>query len=48
MPIMNHSQTLAQVLQQTFGFDDFRPGQREVVDNLLADRSAAAVFPTGG
>ena len=45
---MNHSQTLTQVLQQTFRFDDFRPGQREVVDNLLADRSAAAVFPTGG
>jgi ATP-dependent DNA helicase RecQ len=45
---MYHAQTLTQVLQQTFGFDDFRPGQREVVDNLLAGRSAAAVFPTGG
>ncbi len=42
------TQTLPQVLQQNFGFDQFRPGQREVVENLLAGRSAAAIFPTGG
>src|SRR6187397_2746636 len=35
------------VLSSTFGFDEFRPGQREVVDALLAGRSALAVFPTG-
>jgi len=35
-------------LQQYFGFQDFKPGQREVIDHLLAGRSAAAVFPTGG
>lgn len=34
-------------LQQYFGFDDFRPGQREVMQHLLAGHSAAAVFPTG-
>jgi ATP-dependent DNA helicase RecQ len=34
-------------LKQYFGFDDFRPGQREVMEHLLAGRSAAAVFPTG-
>ncbi len=42
------TQNITQVLQQNFGFDQFRPGQREVVENLLAGRSAAAVFPTGG
>ncbi|MFU8878577.1 MAG: ATP-dependent DNA helicase RecQ, partial [Wenzhouxiangellaceae bacterium] len=36
------------LLQQHFGFDTFKPGQREVVAHLLAGRSAAAVFPTGG
>ncbi|MGE0756508.1 MAG: ATP-dependent DNA helicase RecQ [Pirellulaceae bacterium] len=36
------------VLQQSFGFSAFRPGQRPVIDHLLAGRSAAAVFPTGG
>lgn len=34
-------------LQQYFGFDSFRPGQREVIGHLLAGHSAAAVFPTG-
>ncbi len=38
----------AAILQQHFGFDQFRPGQREVIENLQAGRSAAAVFPTGG
>lgn len=35
------------VLQQTFGFDQLRPGQQPVVEALLAGRSAAAIFPTG-
>lgn len=40
--------TARDVLRQRFGFDDFRPGQAEVIEHLLAGRSAAAVFPTGG
>ncbi|HEY2295665.1 MAG TPA: ATP-dependent DNA helicase RecQ [Thermoanaerobaculia bacterium] len=35
-------------LAETFGYGDFRPGQAEVIGHLLAGRSAAAVFPTGG
>jgi ATP-dependent DNA helicase RecQ len=35
------------VLAQRFGLDSFRPGQQQVVDALLAGRSALAVFPTG-
>lgn len=35
-------------LQRYFGFSVFRPGQRRVMEILLAGRSAAAVFPTGG
>jgi ATP-dependent DNA helicase RecQ len=37
-----------QLLRQQFGFDEFRPGQAEVVESLLTGHSAAAVFPTGG
>ena len=35
-------------LQETFGLSAFRPGQQEVIDTLLAGRSALAIFPTGG
>lgn len=37
-----------QLLSETFGFDQFLPGQAEVVEHLLAGRSALALFPTGG
>ena len=36
-----------QILKDIFGFDDFRPGQEEVVDALLAGRSVLTVMPTG-
>jgi len=36
------------VLMDVFGFDSFRGGQREIVEQLLAGNSALAVFPTGG
>lgn len=35
------------VLAGRFGFTSFRPGQQQVVEALLAGRSALAVFPTG-
>jgi ATP-dependent DNA helicase RecQ len=43
---MNDS--LHEALRSHFGFDQFLPGQEEVVGHLLAGKSAAAVFPTGG
>lgn len=42
------SDQIQSTLLDQFGFDEFRPGQRQVVENLLAGRSSAAVFPTGG
>jgi ATP-dependent DNA helicase RecQ len=36
-----------EMLTSRFGFPRFRPGQEQVVDSLLAGRSALAVFPTG-
>jgi ATP-dependent DNA helicase RecQ len=36
-----------QVLRDVFGFEDFREGQTDVVDRLLAGKSVVAIFPTG-
>ncbi len=38
----------ASILKDTFGYDSFRPLQREVIENVLARRDALAVMPTGG
>jgi ATP-dependent DNA helicase RecQ len=35
-------------LHRLFGFTAFRPGQREVIEAVLAGRDAIAVMPTGG
>lgn len=42
------SDQIHSTLSERFGFDEFRPGQREVIENLVSGRSSAAVFPTGG
>ena len=39
--------TAAEILTSRFGYMEFRPGQQQVVESLLAGRSALAVFPTG-
>jgi len=39
---------IEQVLRERFGHEALLPGQQQVIDHLLAGRSAAAVFPTGG
>ncbi len=39
---------ILQNLKQYFGYDEFRPGQQQVIQQLLSGHSAAAVFPTGG
>ena len=42
-----HDDPLA-VLARVFGFDSFRPGQREIIDAVLAGQNALAIMPTGG
>ena len=39
---------LLATLHDHYGWDDFRPGQRPVIEALLAGRDALAVLPTGG
>jgi ATP-dependent DNA helicase RecQ len=38
---------LTQALQQHFGFTDFRAGQRQVIEQVLAGEHTLAVLPTG-
>jgi ATP-dependent DNA helicase RecQ len=35
------------VLREVFGYDSFRPGQRHVIDAVLAGKDCIAVMPTG-
>ena len=44
---MDETDPLLATLRGTFGFPEFRPGQLEVIQTLLAGRSALAIFPTG-
>ena len=39
---------LATELKQRFGFDSFRPGQQEIVCDILRGRDLLAIMPTGG
>ncbi len=36
-----------QVLEAIFGFREFRPGQRRIIDSVLAGRDCIGVMPTG-
>ncbi|MEB3331435.1 MAG: ATP-dependent DNA helicase RecQ [Synechococcaceae cyanobacterium] len=42
-----HDDPLLTALRGSFGWQDFRPGQRDVVEALLAGRDVLAVLPTG-
>lgn len=41
------TQTPEAVLREVFGYHSFRPGQREVIEAVLAGRDCIAVMPTG-
>jgi ATP-dependent DNA helicase RecQ len=38
----------ASILQDTFGYDTFRPLQREIIENVLARHDTLAIMATGG
>ncbi|HEX9840416.1 MAG TPA: DNA helicase RecQ, partial [Anaerolineales bacterium] len=42
------SPTPESILKETFGYDSFRPLQREVIENVLSRHDTLAVMPTGG
>jgi ATP-dependent DNA helicase RecQ len=37
-----------QCLRRYFGFQSFRPGQRELIEAVLAGKDALGILPTGG
>lgn len=39
---------LSLTLKKTFGYDGFRPLQREIIEASLAGRDTFALLPTGG
>lgn len=43
---LNHGDPQA-VLRSVFGYSQFRPGQRELIDEVLAGRDALGIMPTG-
>ncbi|GAA0856380.1 DNA helicase RecQ [Aliiglaciecola litoralis] len=48
-PISNAIQTdAATVLKSVFGFDQFREGQKQVIEQVLSGRDALVLMPTGG
>lgn len=36
------------ILQTYFGYETFRPGQKETIENILQQKNTLAVMPTGG
>lgn len=44
----SHAIHLAQELKRTFGYDEFRPGQLEIITGVLDRRDSFALLPTGG
>jgi len=42
-----NARSLSGCLKQTFGYDEFRPLQREIMETSLAGRDALAILPTG-
>ena len=38
----------AQVLRRVFGYDEFRDGQREIIEHVVAGGDALVLMPTGG
>ncbi len=46
MAIMNN-QSFKVSLKEKFGFDDFRQGQEQTINQLLAGHSSLSIFPTG-
>ncbi len=45
---MNQVSLAKQVLQETFGYQQFRPGQQTIIDTVLEGRDCLVVMPTGG
>ena len=48
MSVTDRSAELQLALRERFALEEFRPGQREVIENVLQGRDVLCVMPTGG
>ncbi|MFZ4834911.1 ATP-dependent DNA helicase RecQ [Rouxiella sp. Mn2063] len=46
--VINQELLAEQVLRNTFGYQQFRPGQQTIINTALAGRDCLVVMPTGG
>lgn len=46
--LMSPNPNLEQALKYYFGYDSFRPGQRQIIEQALENRDLLIVMPTGG
>ena len=44
----DHGERILRTLQRYWGYESFRPGQQEIVENIVSGRDACVVMPTGG
>src|SRR4051812_17950916 len=48
MGVLQDAMDLEATLRERFGLEQFRPGQREVIEHVLQGRDVLCVMPTGG
>lgn len=45
---LNQPKSIEQTLKHHFGYDHFRPGQREIIERALQKQDSLIIMPTGG
>ncbi|KLU17774.1 DEAD/DEAH box helicase, partial [Proteus mirabilis] len=46
--VLNSMPSAQAILRETFGYQQFRPGQQEIIHTITTGRDCLVVMPTGG